>query len=156
MWQRLCLQTAFILGWNSAVREQSGRQLLGPFTPEGSEGRQPAGRVGDTRLGNEYSERKRFKQITVVLKIKTAGHRTQLMQLLSQLTSLCSLSSLYLTGCSGLASMSGPGLRQLSHLQPWWGGAKRHACSRNVTLCAQRHGKNPTIPPVLQSRCRCR
>lgn len=34
---------------------------MDPFTPEGSEGRQPAGRVGGTRLGNEYSARKKKK-----------------------------------------------------------------------------------------------
>lgn len=96
----------------------------------------------------------RFKQIPVVLKIKPTEHRTQFM--FGQLTSLCSLSSLYRTGCSGLASVSGPGLRQFSHLQPWWGGANRHACSTNVTLRAKGHSQHPTIPAVLQSRCRCR
>lgn len=96
----------------------------------------------------------RFKQIPVVLKIKPTEHRTQFM--FGQLTSLCSLSSLYRTGCSGLASISGPGLRQFSHLQPWWGGANRHACRTNVMLRAKGHSQHPTIPAVLQSRCRCR
>ena len=82
------------------------------------------------------------------------------------LTILCRLLSPYLTGCSRLKSTSAPGLRQFSHLQPWWD----KTCSSHLYLHVSLKSQDNThrtehqnqergwcvVPVDLQSMCRYR
>lgn len=60
----------------------------------------------------------------------------------------------YLIGCSRLASTLAPGLRQFSHLIPWWGWGQKNMLIPEMSRCVLNIIAE-IVPAVVQSRCRC-
>lgn len=118
-----------VCGINSGVKpcREGRRRRSDPFTPEGSEGRPPAGQAGDTRSGSEYSE---SKTIGGGVKYRRLNAGRSFVN--PPVCGVCRL-------CSRQAAASWRPHRNLdcgsSRISsPDEGGANGHACSRNANV----------------------